>query len=541
MMARVHLFLTALLVVASTGAWCEGRDEKIVNPKPDRTWTSRAGGLFTSGKSIAVVIGISNFIGERNGGYAALPSAKDDAEKMKRFLIDDAGFDTVYILTDDNATKEKVERLMTDEIPQMVGPQDRFLFYWSGHGDQMVGTDRSAFGFLPVARSKARQFSTMISMEDIARWDRYLSARHALFVLDACLSGLAGVERKSARDTRLDQLSQTAHQLITAGTGTENVISSDKWRGSLFTDSFIVGAKAEARQSFGVVSLYSLIDFIQERVSLEKEAARWSMSLTPQIRNLRAGDGAFFFTRAIPSVAMTPPVSARVELEPKAPAAPPAAPVGAQPLPPTPPTQPAVALAPAAPPAALPKLRSEEPRPTAPVDRLAGLLNQIPVKLSDKDKVRFATFEQTRADVIVKAKKASNSQKDVASLTAVLSGDEMPITQSDLIGDWRCRSAQAGGLGVFVYDFFKCRISVSGGAVTFQKVSGSQRTQGTLHRLTDTRYVYVGAWTVNDDPPMRYGADPEHDVVAYLVKVGNKRLRLELPDDTNFEFIELVK
>ena len=190
---------------------------------------------------------------------------------MKRFLIDDAGFDTVYVLTDDNATKEKVERLMTDEIPQMVGPQDRFLFYWSGHGDQMVGTDRSAFGFLPVARSKARQFSTMISMEDIARWDRYLSARHALFVLDACLSGLAGVERKSARDTRLDQLSQTAHQLITAGTGTENVISSDKWRGSLFTDSFIGGAKAEARQSFGVVSLYSLIDFIQERAEFASE------------------------------------------------------------------------------------------------------------------------------------------------------------------------------------------------------------------------------------------------------------------------------
>jgi hypothetical protein len=135
----------------------------------------------------------------------------------------------------------------------------------------------------------------MVNMEDIARWNRYLSAQHALFVLDACLSGLAGSEEKGVQDARLEQLSQSSRQLVTAGTDEENVISGDKWTGSLFTDSFIFGAKGAARHSLGVVSLYALIDFIQERVAIEKEAANWSKSLTPQVRKLTAGNGAFFF------------------------------------------------------------------------------------------------------------------------------------------------------------------------------------------------------------------------------------------------------
>jgi hypothetical protein len=116
-----------------------------------------------------------------------------------------------------------------------------------------------------------------------------------VFVLDSCLSGLAGVESKGPTDTLLEGLSLPAHQLLTAGTAKENVISSDAWTGSLFTDSFIVGAKGQANIYSGVVTLWSLIDFIRSRVNIEKRAANWSASLTPQLRDLRAGDGLFFF------------------------------------------------------------------------------------------------------------------------------------------------------------------------------------------------------------------------------------------------------
>ena len=85
-------------------------------------WTSKAGDLFVAGKSVAVVIGISNYMGPPKGGYQSLPTARFDAIKMKRFLLEDAVFDVVYLLTDEKVTKERIERLMIDQIPREVGP-----------------------------------------------------------------------------------------------------------------------------------------------------------------------------------------------------------------------------------------------------------------------------------------------------------------------------------------------------------------------------------------------------------------------------------
>jgi tripartite-type tricarboxylate transporter receptor subunit TctC len=286
--------------VAATATCAAGREGVFPNPRPDRTWGRTAGGIFTSGKSIAVVIGISNYIGTRAGGYPALPTAKRDADKMVDFLLNDAGFDTVYLLTDEDATKVKIDKLMTDVIPAVVTARDRFLFYWSGHGDQRFSGDGRPFGFLPVADSKSKEFYGMVSMQDLERWDRYLDARQALFVLDACLSGLAGFQTKAPLNARLEQLSLPARHLITAGTKDEIVISGDRWGGSLFTDSFILGAKGQARSPSGIVSLPVLLDFIQERVARERELVNWSKSLTPQIQSLQHGEGYFFFTPVVP-------------------------------------------------------------------------------------------------------------------------------------------------------------------------------------------------------------------------------------------------
>jgi formylglycine-generating enzyme required for sulfatase activity len=286
-MIALSAFFDASEVIA------DGRNEKIINPNPDRTWSKAAGGFFSRGKSIAVVVGISNY----KNGYNPLNSAASDAKKMEDFLVKDAGFDVVYVLTNDEVSHSAIDRLMTDEIPQIVGQYDRFLFYWSGHGDQMISADgRRSFGFLPLANSKPREFSTMVSMEDLSRWDSYLSAQQALFILDSCLSGLAGVQSKDLKSDRLEQLSQPTHQLLTAGTKGERVISGDRWTGSLFTDSLIDGARGNAHQSFGVVSIHSLLDYVQERVAVERREVNWEGSLTPQIHDLQAGTGAFFFT-----------------------------------------------------------------------------------------------------------------------------------------------------------------------------------------------------------------------------------------------------
>jgi hypothetical protein len=318
---KIFLLFAALLAVFGAPKWAAAREEMKSNPSPDRTWGGKIGNLFRSGKSIAVVISISNYLGERSEGYPSLPTARSDADKMVYFLINDAGFDTVYVLTEDDATKEKIERLMTEIIPRDVTSHDRLLLYWSGHGDQWKNAAGRTFGFLPLARSKRSAFSTMVSMDDIQRWDDYLSSQQALFVLDACLSGLAGSEAKSPQAELLTQFALPAHQLVTAGTASEKVIAGDRWTGSLFTDSFILGAKGQARGFSGVVSIYSLIDYIRARVVIEKQAVNWSNSMTPQLRNLRAGDGTFFFTPPVLETRQAPTASRSpdVETEPKGP------------------------------------------------------------------------------------------------------------------------------------------------------------------------------------------------------------------------------
>src|SRR5262245_33563134 len=306
--------------VAATATCAAGREGVFPNPRPDRTWGRTAGGIFTSGKSIAVVIGVSNYIGTRARGYPGLPTTKRDADKMLDFLLNDAGFDTVYLLTDEDATKVKIDKLMTDVIPTVVTGRDRFLFYWSGHGDQRFSGDGRPFGFLPLADSKSKEFSAMVSMRDLERWDSYIEARQALFVLDACLSGLAGFQTKAPLNPRLEQLSLPARHLITAGTKDEFVIASDRWGGSLFTDSFILGAKGQARSPSGIVSLPVLLDFIQERVARERQLVNWSKSLTPQIQSLQHGEGYFFFTPVVP-VGLTPSAATSQVPEQKGPQA----------------------------------------------------------------------------------------------------------------------------------------------------------------------------------------------------------------------------
>lgn len=54
---------------------------------------------------------------------------------MAEYLFNEAGFDYVHLLTEENVTKDRVAELMSDEFPDLLDGNDRFFFYWSGHGD----------------------------------------------------------------------------------------------------------------------------------------------------------------------------------------------------------------------------------------------------------------------------------------------------------------------------------------------------------------------------------------------------------------------
>ena len=169
-------------------------------------------------------------------------------------------------------------------------------------------------------------------------------------------------------------------------------------------------------------------------------------------------------------------------------------------------------------------------------------------RLTPADKQRLANFDATLKDALAEAR-AGGSAEDVNILDEALAGDPLPLAEGfDAEGNWRCRTIKVGAKGdllpLVVYADFRCRIvATAGGGLRFEKISGSQRTAGTLYPYDRDRLGYAGsAWYGYEKGPKPYGADPERDEVGLLVRVSRERLRLELPSpryESQFDIIEL--
>ena len=300
MCRKVHagLLLVVALVLMPTYARA-GIDNVYIKPQSAQKWGEILADFIDYRgyqKSYALVVGISAY----SGGYGSLPT-QNDPFRVQKFLLNEAGFDYVHVLTDGKVTYARLRKLMEGDFPERVDGNDRFLFYWSGHGTQRLLPNGKQRGYLPLASSSPGQFWTMINMEDIQRWDQNIAAEQTLYLVDACFSGLAGaVTQSHHRAITIDQLAQPSRHLMVAGTGDEQTIAGDRWGGSIFTDSVLKGlhGDADAASAFGrdgLVSLNELIDYVKKRVGFEKGRAGWTKAITPQLRDLRTNIGEFFF------------------------------------------------------------------------------------------------------------------------------------------------------------------------------------------------------------------------------------------------------
>jgi hypothetical protein len=134
-------------------------------------------------RSLAVVIGIDTY-GE---GIPKLRSAVNDASAIADALERDHGFEVLRLL-DDDARLPRLQTLLREELPARVGPEDRLLFYFAGHGIAHEGESGPAGYLVPAhaARADLRQFLPMQVLHDALAG---LPVRHALVVLDCCFAG----------------------------------------------------------------------------------------------------------------------------------------------------------------------------------------------------------------------------------------------------------------------------------------------------------------------------------------------------------------
>lgn len=153
------------------------------------------------------------------------------------------------------------------------------------------------------------------------------------------------------------------------------------------------------------------------------------------------------------------------------------------------------------------------------------------------DERRLAEYHAAAGKALLEAFSGGDAA-DLTILAEVLKEDALPPDDALAIlpGEWSCRTIKMGRLlPIVVYQPFRCRTGPDG---SLEKLTGSQRTRGTIYRDGD-RLVYLGTGFVAGDDPPPYAdlppfsatADPQRVPEVGLVEItGPNRGRVMFPD-----------
>lgn len=195
------------------------------------------------GKSFAVVIGINGY--EK---WPALEFAINDAKAIKK-MLEKTGFDEIVTIFDEKATRKRILTELFNILPNNSDTNDRVLFYFAGHGQtkDLAGGGKKGY-IIPVDADTVNYENTAISMEQIRSLSSRIPAKHILYVMDSCYSGL-GFNRSSGISPKVgDYLRKVSSmrvvQVITAGGKGEQV--QEREGHGLFTTYLLKAIEGEA-------------------------------------------------------------------------------------------------------------------------------------------------------------------------------------------------------------------------------------------------------------------------------------------------------
>ena len=245
------------------------------------------GNFYSS--SWAVVVGINDY-----QTWPPLNYAVNDARSVRSKLLD-LGFESgkIFELYNREATKENILRVVADELPRETGPNDRVLLFFAGHGqtEELPGGIKRGF-LIPVDGDLNNLYAKSIPMNVVADISQRIPAKHILFLMDACYSGLA-FARSSPMSSQtpgyLEKItSARARQIITAGGAGEQVVEREGH--GLFTKRLLEAFDGGADlNSDGVLTALELGNYLRSKVSAESANRQ-----TPVFGTLE-GEGEFVF------------------------------------------------------------------------------------------------------------------------------------------------------------------------------------------------------------------------------------------------------
>ena len=124
----------------------------------------------------------------------------------------------------------------------LVSADDRLVFFFAGHGYTQE-TIRGNVGYLVPQDGDPADLSTLISWKHISDLFEHSFAKHILFILDACYSGLAIMPRTRTLNQRFiqDLLTRESRQVIASGMKDQVVSDAggDRPSHSIFTGALL--------------------------------------------------------------------------------------------------------------------------------------------------------------------------------------------------------------------------------------------------------------------------------------------------------------
>ena len=219
-------------------------------------------------QSWAVVIGIDDY-----AHWPKLQYAVNDAEAVRDQLVQHYGFasDHVLMLKDKDATRNGILALFEETLSHELAKDDRLFVFFAGHGATRQLSSGRTLGYIVPADSTPDQFAVdaipMTEIQDIAE---SLVAKHILFVMDACYSGLGltrGAVVASGNFLR-DNARRIGRQMLTAGGADQMVADGGPNGHSVFTWAVLQGLAGKADlNGDGVITATELAAYVAPAVA----------------------------------------------------------------------------------------------------------------------------------------------------------------------------------------------------------------------------------------------------------------------------------
>jgi len=285
-MKRLEIVLCLILLLSLTvntfsqSGDMQGKGVRILDPDTKEYQTVKA-----YENSYAVCIGIDEYI-----HWPMLSCAVSDAVAMQKKLME-RGFNEVKLIKNEEATKQGILSALA-WLARTAHEDDRVVIYFSGHGETREGRGGEKLGYIiPVDCTKTDYYVNAISMGKISEVTYEIKAKHILYLMDCCYSGIALMAPRADEEFMIQMTQDPCVYMITAGKAGEQALEIGDH--GLFTGYILRGLNGEADgDKNGVVSGTELGQYTRRWVMFE--ANKLNRTQTPRFGAID-GEGEIVF------------------------------------------------------------------------------------------------------------------------------------------------------------------------------------------------------------------------------------------------------